>query len=198
MLAVAIQAGGESLRMGTDKALVPFLGRPLIAYVIERLSGLGGEFLVTTNHPERFGFLNIPLFQDILPGKGALSGLYTALANAQQPFVAVVACDMPFANPDLIKALQKDLIEQGADVAIPRSAEGYEPFHAVYRRETCLAAVRAALERGEKRMISWFPEVNVVEYSPEQVEQFDPDLKIFLNANTPEELRKAEEIARGN
>ena len=57
MLSIVIQAGGESSRMGQDKALVPFLGAPLIQRVFERLVDLGDEMLVTTNHPELFAFL---------------------------------------------------------------------------------------------------------------------------------------------
>ncbi len=102
MLTVVIQAGGESRRMGQDKALLPFLGKPLIQRVIERVASLADELLVTTNRPEAYQFLDLPLFPDVIPGRGALGGLYTALSAASQPLVAVVACDMPFASPALL------------------------------------------------------------------------------------------------
>ncbi len=57
MLTVSIQAGGQSTRMGEDKALKPFLGHPLIERVIERLRPIADEIIVTTNHPEDYGFL---------------------------------------------------------------------------------------------------------------------------------------------
>ncbi|MDD2695858.1 MAG: NTP transferase domain-containing protein, partial [Anaerolineales bacterium] len=75
MLTLVIQAGGESRRMGTDKALVPFLGVPLIERVIARLAGLGDELVVTANQPEAYRYLNLPIFSDLLPGRGALGGL---------------------------------------------------------------------------------------------------------------------------
>ena len=74
MLSVVIQAGGQSSRMGQDKALKLFLGRPLIQRVIERLQPIADELLVTTNHPEDYAFLNLPLFTDLKPGRGALGG----------------------------------------------------------------------------------------------------------------------------
>ena len=92
MYSIAIQAGGESRRMGRDKGLMPFLGRPLIQRVLERLTPIADEVLVTTNSPDEYRFLNLPLFPDLKPGRGALGGLYTALSSAACEAVAVVAC----------------------------------------------------------------------------------------------------------
>ena len=195
MLTVVIQAGGESRRMGQDKALLPFLGRPLIERVIERVKPLAVEMLVTTNRPEDYGFLGLPLVPDLLPGRGALGGLYTALQAAARPLVAIVACDMPFANPALFAAERDLLLTSEADIAIPFSGEGLEPFHAVYRRETCLPAIEAALEAGKWRVDSWFSEVNVHTLQAEEIRRYDPRLLCFRNVNTPEELGEAEQLA---
>lgn len=193
MITVVIQAGGASSRMGQDKALMPFLGRPLIQRVIERLAGFGMEMLVTTNRPGEYAFLNLPLFPDLLPGTGALGGLYTALQAAANPIVAVVACDMPFVDPRLLRA-QVDLLErEGADVVIPRSKEGLEPLHAVYRRDACLPAVKSALARGERRMISWIDAVKARIMETDEVAAIDPQFRSFINVNSPEEFRKAEQ-----
>ena len=196
MLTIVIQAGGGSTRMGQDKALVPFLGIPLIQRVFERVAGLGNEILVTTNRPEAFTFLKAHLVPDLLPGSGALGGLYTALSAAGFPLVAVVACDMPFVNAGLLAALRDRLIETGCDAAIPRSPSGVEPFHAVYRGETCLPLVKASLESGLHRVDSWFAGARVEYFSPAEVQRFDPRQTAFLNVNTPAELLLAEELAR--
>src|SRR5688572_23191554 len=87
MLTVVIQAGGQSSRMGEDKALRPFLGRPLIQRVIERLASIADEIIVTTNRPDEYAFLKLRLISDLKPGRGALGGLYTAIASASSPFV---------------------------------------------------------------------------------------------------------------
>ena len=195
-MTLAIQAGGDSRRMGQDKGLVPLLGQPLVARAIQRLGRLADEVLVTTNHTEAYRFLGIPLFPDLIPGVGALSGLYTALSAAQNPLVAVVACDMPFASADLLSYARDRLLAANADVAIPLSNEGYEPFNAVYRRETCLPAVKNALEAGERRLISWFKDVKLAVLQPDEIALYDPQGLAFWNLNTPEELRQAEEIAR--
>lgn len=194
-MSIVIQAGGASSRMGQNKALMPFLGRPLVARVAEQMAALAGELLVTTNQAEGFDFLNLPLVADVLPGKGALGGLFTALSAARLPLVALVACDMPFASPALLAA-QRDLLEQtGADVVIPRSEAGLEPLHAVYRAASCLPPVRAALQAGRLRMIAWFDAVRVRVMEPEEVRRYDPLARAFLNVNTPEEFRQAEALA---
>ena len=195
MLSIAIQAGGESRRMGRDKGLIPFLGRPLIQRVIDRLSPVADEFIVTTNQPEAYQFLGLPLFTDLAPGRGALGGLYTALSAASQPLVAVVACDMPFVCADLLGALRDDLIESGKDIAIPRPQGGLEPFHAVYRRQTCLPHIQAALEAGKWRADAWFAKVGMCFFDQQELLPFDPDLLCFSNVNTPEELAAAEQLA---
>ncbi len=89
---------------------------------------------MTTNQPDDFAFLSLPLFPDIKPGRGALGGLHTALVSATQPLVAVVACDMPFASAPLLAAAARLLEQEAADVVIAETAEGFEPLHAVYRR----------------------------------------------------------------
>jgi len=195
MLTVCIQAGGASSRMGEDKALKPFLGRPLIQRVVERLSSIADEVIVTTNRPEDYRFLGLRLTPDLKPGRGALGGLYTAIISASHPLVAVVACDMPFASPTLIGAASQLLIQEGADVVIAKSDEGYEPFHAVYRRETCLSAIESAIDADQWKVIAWFPQVKVRVLTSEELKRFDPDRVAFWNVNTPEEFAQAEQLA---
>jgi molybdopterin-guanine dinucleotide biosynthesis protein A len=195
MLSIVIQAGGESRRMGQDKALIPFLGRPLIQRVIERLTPIADEILVTTNRPDDYRFLDLPLFPDLKPGRGALGGLYTALSSATCEAVAVVACDMPFASASLLEAASKLLVQEGADVVIPDSGDGLEPLHAVYRRETCTPAIESAIEADKWRLISWFPQVKVRVLQPDEIKTYDPSGLAFWNLNTPEEFAEAERRA---
>ncbi len=213
MLSLVIQAGGKSERMGEDKALKPFLGRPLIQRVIERLDALADEIIITTNRLDAYAFLldwhrsrpwagrgaqeppPLRLVSDLEPGRGALGGLYTALASATRPIAAVVACDMPFASAALLEAAAQLLVQEEADVVIPRSAEGYEPFHAVYRCSRCVPAIRNALQANQWKVISWFPAVRVRELTPAEVAGLDPDGRAFWNVNTSEEFAAAERLA---
>jgi molybdenum cofactor guanylyltransferase len=195
MLTICVQAGGESRRMGQDKALMPFLGRPLIQRVVDRLASIADEMIVTTNRPEDYRILGLPLFPDLIPGRGALGGLYTALSSATCESVAVVACDMPFASATLIEAAEGLLLKEEADVVIPDSGGGLEPMHAVYRRDTCIPAIESAIESDQWKLISWFPQVKVRILLPDEVKQHDPAGLAFWNLNTPDEFAEAERRA---
>ena len=182
--------------MGTDKGLVPFLGKPLIQRVIKRLQPLANDLLVTSNQPKNYRFLNLPVYPDLVRGAGALGGLYTALYYARHPLVVVVACDMPFASRELL-AFELDMLErEDWDVLLPTSPQGLEPLHAIYRRETCLPRIKSALDEGERRLISWFPQVKVKALSLEETSHFDSKGLVFMNVNSREDLVKAESLAR--
>jgi molybdopterin-guanine dinucleotide biosynthesis protein A len=196
MLTVCIQAGGASSRMGEDKALKLFLGRPLIQRVVDRLAPIADELIVTTNRPEDYQFLSLRLCPDLKPGRGALGGLYTAIASATQPLVAVVACDMPFASPTFLEEACRRMIQEQADVVIAKSDEGFEPIHAVYRRVTCLPAIEAAIQADQWKVIAWFPQVRVRVLTSAELRQLDPDGLAFWNVNTPEEFIQAEQRAQ--
>ncbi|MBK9924293.1 MAG: molybdenum cofactor guanylyltransferase [Anaerolineales bacterium] len=183
--------------MGEDKALKPFLGRPLIQRVVDRLTPIADELIVTTNHPEEYAFLHARLVTDLKPDRGALGGLYTAIASASHPIVAVVACDMPFASTKLIEGMSRLMVQHEAAVVIAKSEEGYEPLHAVYRRDTCRPAIESAIDADLWKVIAWFPQVRVYELSTDEIQSLDPTGLAFWNVNTPEEFIEAERIANG-
>lgn len=196
MFTIVIQAGGESLRMGRDKALLPFLGRPLIERVIERLASIADELLVTTNQSQDYRFLGVRLVRDLIPGRGALGGLYTALSTASHPIVGVVACDMPFVNAQLLTLARDLLSSTNSDLVIPQTEKGLEPFHAVYRRQTCLPAVESALTEGKWRVDAWFQRVKLHYLSEDEIKKLDPHLLSFRNVNTDEDLHATVQLAR--
>ena len=195
MLTIAIQAGGQSSRMGQDKALKPFLGRPLIQRVVDRLAPIADEIIVTTNRPEEYAFLGLPLFPDLKPGRGALGGLYTALASATCESVGVVACDMPFASISLFQHMHGLIDAEQLDVVIARSEHGPEPLHAVYRRAACVPAIEASIAADEWKVVAWFPQVKVRFLNMEEVRALDDTGLAFWNLNTPEEFAEAERRA---
>ncbi len=205
-ISVVIQAGGESKRMGRSKATVPFEGRPLICRLVERLSPVADELIITTNEAQNLEFLstmypdlNIALVKDEFDYRGALPGVYTALNAAHNPYVALVACDMVFASASLVVAESIEMAETNADVVVPVNKHGYEPFHAMYRRSGCIDAINRALERGDLRAQSFFDDddVLVVEFSQERVLQAEPRGGCFINANTPDELKRLEDSYLG-
>jgi molybdopterin-guanine dinucleotide biosynthesis protein A len=198
MLTLAILAGGKSLRMGQDKAIMSFRGEALVHRILNRLAGLAAEVIVIAPESLEYLSLGIGIVPDILPGCGPLGGLYTALFAASHTAVAAIACDMPFANAELLTHQLDILFSDNMDVVVPSSEKGLEPLHAIYRRDTCLPVVREALEAGEQRLISWFPSVKVRILIPEETNPFDHRGLMFLNVNTPDEHAQAEKLAGEN
>lgn len=205
-VSVVIQAGGESRRMGRSKATVPFAGRPLICRIVERLAPVADELIITTNEAPNLEFLHemypdlgIRLVPDAYNERGALPGMYTALSAARNPYVAVVACDMVFASARLVVAEALAMHESGADVVTPHNKHGFEPLHAMYRKDTCAPVVRRRAEEGEKRVQSFFsdPEITVLPFAQERVLEVEPRGGCFINANTPEDLARIEESYLG-
>jgi molybdopterin-guanine dinucleotide biosynthesis protein A len=193
---LVIQAGGESRRMGQNKAMMPFLGRPLIERVWQRLADGADEVFVTTQDPEAMASLGLRGVVDRLPGRAALGGLYTALAEARHEIVAVVACDMPFVSANLLAAQRQKLVEAHADAVVPQSVDGMEPLHAVYRRSNCLPVIEDALAHSQYRLMSWLGGVKLVIMPPDEVGRYAALERTFLNLNTPDEFRQAEQLAK--
>lgn len=192
-LTIAIQAGGVSRRMGQDKALLPFHGKALVEWVLDGARQAGDEVILITNQRKSYQFLGIPIYPDAWSSGGALVGLYTALLRASYPLVGILACDMPFASPELM-LFEKDLLQTNTeiDVAIPRRGNGIEPFHAVYRQVTCLPLIETALKNGEIRVVDWLARARVRFIDPAETLRFDPNQIAFDNLNTPEDFRQAE------
>jgi len=184
-----VLAGGQSRRLGQDKALLELGGRPLIAVVSERLAEVCREVLIASGSTPRYTDLGFPVVTDRFPGVGALAGIHAGLEAAAYEVALVVACDMPFLQPPLLRAFVGWI--EGFDVALLRQGERVEPLHAAYRR-TCLGPVEQAIRAGRRRIVAFFDQVRVRYVSPEEVRRIDPDLRSFRNVNTLEEWRAAQ------
>jgi molybdopterin-guanine dinucleotide biosynthesis protein A len=191
-LTVAINAGGKSSRMGTDKSFVALLGKPMIEHVVERVADLGQiETILITNNPDLYAHLNLPMFSDVLPDKGSLGGIYTAIYHSRGEYTLCVACDMPFLNPELLRYMAS-LFTAETDVIVPR-VDGYpEGLHAIYSRR-CLEPIRRKLEADRLKVISFYEDVQVRYLDEAEYRRFDPKGQSFRNINTPDELQQAQQ-----
>lgn len=182
-----ILAGGESQRMGRTKALLPVGETTLIEAVIARLREACPEILIVTNTPELFRHLEVQMVPDALPGRQSLVGIYTGVLHTGGP-AFVCACDMPFLNPALIRHLGS--LADGVDVVIPRHHREYEPLHAVYT-PACLEPIRRCAQR-HGRNTGFLSDVRVRVVEVEEIRRFDPDLRSFVNVNTPEDYARVQ------
>lgn len=184
----AVLAGGLSIRMGTNKALLEVGGVRLIDGALATLRAVFPELLVIANDPAPYAGLGLPILPDLIPGKGSLGGIYTAVSAAGHPHTFCLACDMPFANPALIRYLAG--LAEGHDVVVPRTADGVQPLHAVYGKG-CLEAMRRQIETDRLKIDRLYGAVRVRYVDEAEMRPYDPELLSFWNLNTREELALA-------
>ena len=188
-LTIAINAGGKSSRMGTDKSFVPFNGKPMIEGIIERLEGLGNEMILISNNKNDYAHLGLPIFGDIYKDHGPLAGIHTAVSNAQHQYILMVACDMPWLNRDLLSYMISQ--KETADIIVPRWQKFPEPMHAIYSK-ACLPAIEQDLDAKLLKIIRFYRHVSVNYLGRDVIERFDRNGRSFANINTPEDLKREE------
>jgi molybdenum cofactor guanylyltransferase len=193
-----IFAGGRATRLGgVNKALLEVGGASIVSRILDALRPLVDEHVVLANDAVlAAGLTDARLVYDPQPHAGVLPALAAGLAAARGDICLAVACDMPFVSSALFSYLLEIQQREDVDVVIPRTASYLEPMHAVYRRAVVRDAIRAALARGEQRMISYFPSVRVREVSEAEWQPLCPDGRAFFNVNTPDDLGEAERLAR--
>ncbi len=188
-----ILAGGQSRRMGANKALMRLGDRTLIGHVIRRLEPVTDELLLVTNSPEVYLHLGLPMYPDILPDTGALGGLYTGLTCAAYDTVLCVACDAPFLVPRLLTHLVSCL--DGYDAVMPYTeAERltFQTLCAAYSKERCRPIIAEMLEEKELRVHALTERASVCRVPPRVWQEFDPAGDSFFNVNRAEDFRRAE------
>ena len=194
-IAVVIQAGGRSSRMGQNKALMDIQGKSVIERTCDRIGNLGSHIFIVTDLPNLFTFLpGVQVIPDLYPGRGPLGGFVTVFDSVLFPFIIMCACDMPFANPDLFQLALNKLVDQQVDVVIPKMRGRLEPLHAVYRRETCINPARQRFASGAGKIIDWFSDVRVEILDDEIILKTDPDGYAFYNINTFDDFTAAQSI----
>ena len=186
-----ILAGGASVRLGEDKALVEVAGRPLVERVVEVLRPLADELVLVTPSPERLAWLGRPAVGDVSPGIGPLGGLHAGLNVIQSPYGLVVGCDMPFLNRDLLAYMISQTGD--AEVVMPRVGRFYEPLHAIYAR-SALPILEQRILDGQRRIRQACAGLRTRYILEHEIAAYDPDHLSFFNVNTPEDLARARAV----
>ena len=196
-----ILAGGQSRRMGQNKALIQLGDNSLIEHVIRRMHLVVDELLLITNSPAEYAPLNVPMHGDIIPDTGALGGIYTGLTYASYDAVLCAGCDNPFLVPNLLTYLVSVLGEY--DAVMPytyqenparRSEEDQitlQTLCAAYSKR-CLPIIELMLQEPELRVHALAERAYVQRVSPEVWQTFDSEGMSFFNINTPEDFERAD------
>jgi molybdenum cofactor guanylyltransferase len=180
-----ILSGGKNRRMGENKAFLRVNGELLIDRTVRLFQAVFKEVIIVTSSPLDYLDQEANIVTDILPEKGPLGGIYTGLFYAREEYAFIAACDMPFLNRAFLEYMVRQT--EGYDIIVPSLPEGFQPLHAIYARR-CLPVIRGLLDRERLKITGFYPGHRLLTISPEVIHSFDPEGRMFINVNTPEEL----------
>jgi molybdopterin-guanine dinucleotide biosynthesis protein A len=178
--------------MGRDKASLVFEGTSLAERVARLLAEVCDEVLVASGDGERLAALGLPQVADAHPGTGPLGGILAGLRAASNEVVAVVAVDMPFASPAVIRMLASARGDH--DAVVPVTDRGVEPLHAIYAR-TAAAPLAAQLEGGTRAVQRALEGLTVRYVAQDEWREADPSGRFASNVNLPDDLRALRDSA---
>ena len=180
-----ILAGGKSTRMGQEKSLILFSGKPLIEVLIDKLSRIFNNLMIITNKPDLYKKYGIEIHTDLLKNHGSLGGIYTGLFYSKTNYNFICACDMPFLNENLIKFMLK---KTGSyDIIIAQHNARLEPLSAIYSK-SCITPIKEQLSKNNLKITDFFSSVKVKTITENEIMTFDAEGKCFVNINTREDF----------
>lgn len=199
-LAAIVLAGGQSSRMGQDKALIPVQGVPLLRRTCDVAASCTSQIYVVTARTETYQPLlpshyhliaEKPLFNQVQP-QGPLIGFAQGLAVIPTDWVLLLACDLPYLQADLLQrwSQQLDAIEPAIAAVLPRHEKGWEPLCGFYRTN-CLSRINTFIQKGGRSFQQWLEQeaVQAIAFSPiEQVRACEQ--RMLFNCNTPTDLKQ--------
>jgi molybdopterin-guanine dinucleotide biosynthesis protein A len=184
-----ILCGGRSSRMGDDKALLEVDGETMLA----RTAGLFAQIGIDA------GVVGEPIVHkiggratrpDLMPGRGPLGGIVTALSIATKPWNILVACDMPYLTVAWFEYLEERALGSDGWVVVPEGALGLEPLCAAYRVD-CLETFHGRVKEGKLKVGSAIEAVRHEKIAPEEWKRFDLEGLLFKNMNAPGDYEEA-------
>lgn len=179
-----VLAGGQSSRMGRDKALIERDGITQLDRAIELLRPHAREILVIGD-PDKYSPEHGKVIPDDVPGKGPLGGVVTALRHARYVRLLVIACDLPNIDDRLLVHLKNGLIGE-VDAVVPRHGELIEPLAAAYHRHA-IEAFERNLASDRLKMSDALEQVRTTYLRTTPGDQGWPK-DLFHNLNTPADL----------
>jgi len=181
--------------LGQDKATQSLGGRPLAQWVAAALTPLVQECWLITNHPQPHLVLDLPMVTDLVPGRGVLGGLLTAMFYARYPLVLLAPCDTPFLQTSMLKNLVTQAQSKRVDAVFCQSSRGLEPLPAIFKTRL-FSRLEAFLTQGDYRVREFLRHCRTSLVPLGAVARLDPQELSFLNVNTPAEFDQARKMVR--
>ena len=189
-------AGGESSRMGRNKALLELGGVPLVVRVARLVAAVTGAATVV-GWPEAYSGLGLGAIRDDWPGAGPLGGIATALRASESEWNLVVACDLPYLTKPWLEHLAHRAHVSNADAVLPMNDAGAEPLCAMYNK-AAEAAIWLALDRGTRKVTDGLAGLHIEYIEKREWKDFDSEGLLFKNMNSAADYEEAKARLKEN
>jgi molybdopterin-guanine dinucleotide biosynthesis protein A len=188
-LSAVILAGGDSKRMGTNKAFLRLEDSNLIDLVFNRVNSLFAETIVVSDRLEELAYLPAKFTRDLFTGveKSALRGIHAGLTVSSYPASFVIGCDMPFFSLSLINYMSRFAVQY--DVVVPRHGEHFQPLFAFYNKTT-LDLILERLKENKLKISDLYRSLRIKDIVEDTIKEFDPHFFSFNNINTRDDYYK--------
>ena len=182
-----VLTGGESRRMGRDKAMTKIAGKPMVAHIIETIDPLFSDILISVR--EFRTDVSLPQIIDSSSARGPMIGIKSALEAMQTDWLFVIACDMPFVSTELIQALV--LKRENHHAVLTHVDDRAQPLFGFYAK-SCLPLMKTSVAEGQRSMMRLLDQLDVYLLPEAEVERIDPQLNSLMSLDTVEEVKKME------
>jgi molybdopterin-guanine dinucleotide biosynthesis protein A len=179
-ITAVILAGGQSRRMGQDKALMELGGKPLIAYLLEKVAGRFSQVVIAANDADKYGRFGAPLVPDAVPGLGPIGGLAAALEAASTDFILALPCDMPLVPVGLLDYIAGLPLEW--QVVAPRRQGRFHPLCTRYHK-SCFPFLQGLIADGKRRPVLFFDQVRTLPLDEAKLREFGNPDEYLRNVN---------------
>ena len=182
-----ILAGGDSRRMGRDKANVTLGDKTLLQTVTATMQHLFPQVIVSVRQLRTA--VDVPQICDEQSDGGPLAGVAVSLSQVTTPWIFAVACDMPFVAPEVVELLGRCRSQQYQ--AIVPVVHGHPQPLAAFYATGCLAQMRASLAAQQKGMRDLLKQLDVRYVDEAEMLEADPHLRSFFDLDTPQDVEAA-------
>ncbi len=187
-----ILSGGRSSRMKYNKAFAEINSRSSIEIIIDKFSAFFDETIIISNEPEIYKKFGLPIYTDIYPRLGPISGIHSALCHSGFDAIFLLGCDVPFISMPMVKYMLNKL--NGFDTVVPSIDSYLQPISAVYSK-SCLPLLTDCLENNKLKLTMIFEELNSLIVDENDLQQFGTIEEILFNVNDSKALITARQIA---
>lgn len=196
-----ILAGGENKRMPVVKGFLEINSSRIIDSIVKLLKGIFDRVIISTNNPELYFYLGVQMVGDVIKCRGPMIGILSGLIATGASEIFVIACDMPFVKPELVryivdkwmlstKLAAHKRLAKSYDALIPFFNKKLQPLFGIYSKSVT-KTMEETIRQGRRSLRGFLQELDVLCISEEEVRAVDAEGRSFVNLNTMEDYKIA-------